>query len=50
MSGLVLGSGDLDRRDQVLLAVRPRNSDRQLAACEYYRLGEVVQHEAQGRG
>ena len=40
---------DFDGRDDVLLSVSSRNTDRELAAREDYRLGESVQHEAQCR-
>ena len=46
---VVAGSRQLDAREQVLLGIGARLSYGQLASREDDRLGEVHQHEAQGR-
>ena len=50
MAILVLGGRDLYRGDKVLLAVRARHPDRELASGEDNRLGQVLQHVAQRGG
>ena len=44
------GSGDLDRRNEVLASVRAQHADRDLAPGEDHRLGEVLEQEADRRG
>ena len=46
----IFRSGHFDGGDEVLPPVRARCADRELAAREDHRLGQVLQHETQRRG
>ena len=50
MSRLVVSTGNLDCRDQVFASIGAKHADRNLATGKDNGLGEILEHEAQGRG